>query len=62
MDIHIGRYTARPPEAQPGVNYPIDWFEGWIEPDNKKWVLFLTTEGDPVLFTNRDPDTGAVLD
>lgn len=34
---------------------------GYIEPEDKSWILFIPTKGEPVLFTNRNPETGAVL-
>jgi hypothetical protein len=34
---------------------------GYIEPEDKSWIMFIPAEGEPVLFTGRDPETGAVL-
>jgi hypothetical protein len=36
-------------------------YVGYVEPANRKWILFVTTNGEPVLFSHRDPHTGAVL-
>ncbi len=35
-------------------------WKGWIEPDDKSWILFVASDGSPVLFTDRDPVTGAI--
>lgn len=35
-------------------------WHGFVEPESLDWILFLPAEGDPVLYTKRDPDTGAV--
>lgn len=49
-DIHVGRYS-KPAE--------VGW-QGWIEPADKSWVMFVDNDGGPVVFLNRDADTGAV--
>jgi hypothetical protein len=37
----------------------VGWL-GWIEPEDKSWIMFIPLEGEPVLFSSRDPETGAV--
>ena len=34
-------------------------FLGWAEPDDRSWILFIRTDGSPVLFPKREP-SGAV--
>ncbi len=48
--IHIGRYEARDQTA----------YAGYLEPEDRTWILFIKRDGTPVLFTDRDPVTGAV--
>ena len=36
-------------------------FQGWIEPADRSWIVFVTDDGRPVLFDQRDLVTGAVL-
>jgi hypothetical protein len=50
-DIKVGRY--RDPQAV--------GFMGWIEPDDRSWVVFIDLLGRPVLFADRDPATGRVV-
>jgi hypothetical protein len=35
-------------------------FQGYVEPDDRSWIMFVSTDGTPVAFLNRAPD-GAVL-
>jgi len=49
-DIHVGRYD-NPAD--------IGW-QGWIEPDDRTWIMFVADDGTPVVFLDRDPETGAV--
>jgi len=35
--------------------------QGWIEPADASWIAFVTNDGSPVVFLNRDAETGAVL-
>lgn len=50
-NVTVGRYSD--PELQK------DW-QGWIEPDDKSWIMFIAGDGKPVVFMNRD-ESGAVL-
>lgn len=50
-NIHVGRYSN--PEGT-------GW-AGWIEPDDKRWILFVGLNGETEFFDKRDPMTGAVL-
>lgn len=51
-DIRVGRYDH---PAQVG-------YQGWIEPDDNSWIMFVAADGTPVVFLNRDPETGAILE
>lgn len=33
---------------------------GWLEPEDGSWIMFVGLDGKPVVFLNRDPETGAV--
>lgn len=48
-NIRVHRYSNNP-----------HW-QGWIEPDDKSWIAFITTQGQPVFFLSRDPKTGGVI-
>lgn len=37
-------------------------WQGWIEPENKMWILYVKGDGTPALYTKRDPQTGAILE
>ncbi len=49
-NITVGRY------GDPGST----GYQGWIEPDDKTWIMFVRSDGIPVAFLDRDPATGAV--
>lgn len=50
-NIVVGRYSN--PETQ-------KMWQGWIEPEDKAWIVFITADGSVSTFLNRDLDTGAV--
>lgn len=50
-NITVGRYDS---PAEVG-------YQGWVEPDDRSWVAFVASDGSPVVFLNREPETGAVL-
>lgn len=57
MDIHVHRYgkhEAKNPETGEG-------YVGWIEPDDRSWVMFIRTDNVPEVFLFRNPHTGEVL-
>lgn len=35
-------------------------WQGYLEPEDKSWIMFVDFQGRPVVFLDRDPDTGAV--
>lgn len=49
QNITVGRYE-----------HAGDW-QGWIEPDDLSWIMFVKANGSPVVYLNRDPVTGAVI-
>ena len=49
-NITVGRYD-KPAEVG---------YQGWVEPDSREWIAFVASDGSPVVFLNRDPETGAV--
>jgi len=59
--ILVRRYGEMDTPEGPVKECNGDWL-GWIEPEDLKWVLFIDSENNPVLFTKRDPNTGAVLE
>lgn len=34
-------------------------WQGYLEPDDLSWIVFIRTDGPPVMFLDRDPVTGA---
>lgn len=51
-NIRVGRYSH--PKTR-------EFWQGWIEPDDRGWIMFVAADGSPVVFLDRDPETGAVL-
>ena len=52
-NIKIGRYSF-PEKLSHG-------WEGWIEPEDKSWIVYVASDGKPVVYLDRDPDTGAII-
>lgn len=50
-NITVGRYSGA----------PVNGYQGWIEPDDLSWIMFIRDDGTPQAFLNRDQATGAVL-
>ena len=51
QNISITRYAH--PKA-------VGW-AGYIEPEDRTWIMFIGLDGRPMVYLNRDPETGAVL-
>lgn len=49
-NILVKRYAN--PEAVGG-------WAGWIEPEDRSWIVYLDVEGKPLVFLDRDPNNGA---
>lgn len=64
-NIAVHRYAKPTVEERatwpPGTAAVSDHWQGWIEPDDLSWIMFIAVDGAPVVFLERDPDTGAVL-
>lgn len=55
--IKIQRYsTTGGTEDAPPVG---KFWAGYIEPENKQWILYIKEDGTPFFFGSRDPETGA---
>jgi hypothetical protein len=52
MNIHIGHY-----DNSQGIGY-----DGWIEPDDLSWIIFVTTGGDLTIWMEREPTGGVIGD
>ena len=39
----------------------LEFWQGWIEPDDLSWIVFVAADGGVMVFLNRDPETGAAL-
>ena len=50
-NIIVGRYAH--PESH--------GYQGWIEPEDLSWIMYVRLDGSPQVFLNRDPITGAVI-
>lgn len=51
QDIKVTRYEGQLTQH----------WQGYIEPEDRSWIVFVDGTGKPVLFDQRDPETGAVL-
>lgn len=52
QNITVGRYSTTP---EPGE------YAGWIEPEDRSWLLFVRTDHSVEMYLDRDPETGAVI-
>ena len=64
QDIKIERYenaslSERTSWGQE-VSQPVDSWQGYVEPEDKSWILFIDAKGRPVLYPTRNKETGAV--
>jgi hypothetical protein len=67
-NITVGRYPVPTDEEraeiealEPGCAWPSDTWQGWIEPDDKSWLVFVAVDGAPKVYLNRT-ETGAVIE
>lgn len=51
QNVKVGRYEH--PEST--------GYAGWIEPEDRSWILFVRTDHSVEMYLDRDPKTGAVL-
>lgn len=55
--ISIKRYSATGgTENAPPVG---KFWAGYVEPEDKRWILYIQEDGTPFFFGSRDPETGA---
>jgi hypothetical protein len=40
---------------------PINGWLGTVEPATKTWILFIAEKDEPLLYRDRDPSTGSVV-
>jgi hypothetical protein len=66
QNIKVERYEKATPEEraswEKGVGEFADDWQGWIEPEDKSWILFIDKGGKPFFFPKRDKKTGAILE
>lgn len=48
MNITVGRYQDVPA------------FEGYVEPEDRSWIVFFTQDGSPLFWANRDEQGGVI--
>lgn len=59
-NITVGRYEPSTEPLPEGVHDVSEAWQGWIEPDDLSWIMFVAADGSPIVFLDRDPETGAV--
>ncbi len=61
-NIKVGRYSPGSTALGPdGTQVPLsNFWQGWIEPEDLSWIVFIDAAGKPTVFLDRDPVTGAV--
>ena len=69
QNIIIGRYADRMdsdgqrgnPLAVARAETPCQDYLGWVEPEDRSWIVFVRDDHAPEVYLDRDPATGAVL-
>lgn len=61
QNIIIGRYSPEEGTVLPDGSIRQDW-QGWIEPEDRTWIMFVAADVRPVVYLNRDPETGGVIE
>lgn len=59
-NITVSRYEPSPKPLVEGVSDIADFWQGFIEPEDRSWIMFIAADGSPTVFLDRDPVTGAV--
>jgi hypothetical protein len=65
VNIQVHRYAPfLDDDGQPvkPAGDPTTLWQGYIEPETRDWIMFVRGDGQPVVYLNRDPETGAVLE
>jgi hypothetical protein len=52
QNLTVGRYI------EPSV---MTSYKGWIEPEDRSWIIFLDAEGMPVMYWRERGDDGSVI-
>lgn len=66
QNIEVYRYPI--PSAETRATYPegvsdvSDHWQGYVQPEDLSWILFVAKDGSVKVYLHRDPATGAVLD
>jgi hypothetical protein len=60
QNITVGRYSPNSGNVEPDGSLHREW-AGWIEPEDRSWIMFVRVDGTPLVFLDRDPVTGGVI-
>lgn len=52
QNIVVGRYEDNDSNV----------YEGWIEPEDRTWIMYVKADHTVEVFIHRDSETGAILD
>ena len=52
QNLTVGRYI------EPSVKTT---YQGWIEPEDRSWIIYLDAEGQPVLYWRERESDGSVI-
>lgn len=61
MNITIGRYpcpTEEQRQANPETGWPADIWESWVEDEARTWIMYLSPDGEPLIWLRRYPEGG----
>lgn len=58
QNVTVSRY--RKGFTADGTPHIGNFWQGYIEPADKSWIVFIDVDGRPLVFLDRDPVTGAV--
>lgn len=65
INITVHRYPTPSDEERAGwpegVSAVSDSWQGYVEPDDLSWIVFVAKDGTPTVFLRREAGTGAVI-